>query len=60
MIVPIGWSLYLDWRFFRVVLPRRGRSALADLLAQRAIAWTSALGYFFGIVAWAQLVEWVR
>ena len=60
MLVPIGWSAYLDLHFFRLVLPRASGSAVADLLVQRAIAWASALGYFFGIVGWAQLVEWVR
>ena len=60
LLVPICWSAYLDLTFFRVVLPRRNGSALADLVTQRAIAWICALGYFFGIVAWAQLLEWVR
>ena len=60
MLVPICWSAYLDWRFFHVVLPRTNGSPFADFLTQRAIAWTCALGYFFGIVGWAQLVEWLR
>ena len=60
MLIPICWSAYLDLQFFRLVLPRTFGSAVSDLFVQRGIAWASALGYFFGIVGWAQLVEWVR
>jgi hypothetical protein len=59
MLVPMCWSAYLDLQFFRVVLPRRSGGPIADLLVQRAIGWTAALGYFFGIAGWAQLVAWV-
>jgi len=60
LLVPAVWSAYLDLHFFRVVMPRRAGRAMTDLLLQRAIGWTGALGYFFGIAAWAQLVAWVR
>lgn len=60
LLVPLCWSAYLDLHFFRVVLSPTSRRGMADLLVQRGIAWAFGLSYFFGIVAWAQLVEWVQ
>jgi hypothetical protein len=58
LIVPAAWAAYLDVRFFQILL---GRQAVAvDLIAARAISWTIALGYFFGIAAWAQIAGWLR
>ena len=58
LVVPIVWAGYLDVQFFRVVLSRR--VAVADLLLARGISWTLAIGYFFGIALWAQVVAWLR
>ncbi len=60
MLVPICWSAYLDLLFFRIVLPRRARSAAMDLGTARAIGWVGGLGYFLGIALWAQAVAWMR
>ena len=58
LVVPAAWAAYLDRRFFRVLLARQ--SVTFDLVASRAIAWSLALGYFFGIAGWAQIVAWLR
>jgi hypothetical protein len=54
-IVPIWWSIRVDLRFFRSVLSRSTRAAVADAVIFRAIAWTIGLGYFLGIAVWAEL-----
>jgi hypothetical protein len=49
-VIPIALSVRGDWRFFR----RGGRTragAAADVVLQRAIAWTLATAYFFGIAS---------
>ena len=49
-MIPIALSVRLDWRFFR----RGGRTralAVTDIVVQRAIAWTLASAYFFGIAS---------
>jgi hypothetical protein len=49
-VIPIALSVRSDWRFFR----RGGRTragAAADVVLQRAIAWTLATAYFFGIAS---------
>jgi hypothetical protein len=49
-VIPIALSVRFDWRFFR----RAGRTralAVADIVLQRAIAWTLATAYFFGIAS---------
>jgi hypothetical protein len=49
-VIPIALSVRLDWRLFR----RAGRTralAVADIVLQRAIAWTLATAYFFGIAS---------
>jgi hypothetical protein len=48
------WSAYVDYGFFRNVLSTPGESAW-DLSLQRAIGWTLALVYFFGIAVWPQV-----
>jgi hypothetical protein len=54
-IVPIGWSIRIDLRFFRTSLLRSSGAALLDVIVFRAIAWTLGLGYFLGIAIWAEL-----
>jgi hypothetical protein len=49
-VIPIALSVRFDWRLFR----RAGRTralAVADIVLQRAIAWTLATAYFFGIAS---------
>lgn len=51
-VVPLLWSLSIDWRFFRDTLGRAPRQALADLVVHRAIEWTAVVAYFLGIAIW--------
>jgi hypothetical protein len=47
--IPIMLSGVLEWRFARRVLGRtRGRAAVG-LVMQRAVAWSAATAYFFGV-----------
>ena len=55
-IVPIAWSAYLDFHFFRDVMSRPSGGAAWDLVLFRAIAWSGATAYFFGIAIWAEIV----
>jgi uncharacterized MnhB-related membrane protein len=48
-IVPIGWSVVVDARFFRDVMGRTGRLAARDLLIERVVAWSAAMLYFLAI-----------
>ena len=57
-VVPLIWAACIDLQFIRALLGRQ--SVAVDLIAARAISWTIALGYFFGIAAWAQIVAWLR
>ena len=60
LAAPAAWAAYLDLHFFRAVLARSSPESWVDLVITRAIGWTGALGYFFGIAAWAQIVAWFR
>jgi len=49
-VIPMALSVRFDWRLFR----RAGRTralAVTDIVLQRAIAWTLATAYFFGIAS---------
>jgi hypothetical protein len=54
--LPLGWSLRIDWRFFRETLGRSARQALRDLAVHRAVEWTGIVGYFLGIALWYQVL----
>jgi hypothetical protein len=57
-LVPIAaWSAWIDLQFFREVLPRPAASPGRDLILQRAIGWTCALGYFAGYAIWPYVVS---
>src|SRR4051812_15681396 len=56
LLVPAVWAAWLDLQYFRVVLGRRHSER--DLVIARFVGWTGALGYFFGIAGWAQIVAW--
>jgi hypothetical protein len=60
LLVPACWAAYLDLRFFRIVLSRPRGAAAADLIIARVVGWTGALGCFYGIAGWAQIVAWLR
>jgi hypothetical protein len=47
-VIPIALSVRSDWRFFRRDGRTRARAA-ADVVLQRAIAWSLATAYFFGL-----------
>jgi hypothetical protein len=49
-VIPIALSAWLDWRFFTTAGRTRGQ-AVGDIVLQRAIAWTLASAYFFGIAS---------
>ena len=53
-LLPLLWSLWIDFNFFRQVGPRTERGAMVDLLVQRGIGWTATLGYFLGVAAWPE------
>ena len=49
-VIPIALSVRSDWRLFRHGGRPRALAA-TDVVLQRAIAWTLATGYFFGIAS---------
>ena len=49
-VIPILLSVRIDWRLFRSAGRTRALAA-ADVVLQRAIAWTLATAYFFGIAS---------
>jgi len=55
VVGAILWSAYVDYGFFREVLSPPGEGAW-DLILQRAIGWTLAVVYFFGIAIWPIVV----
>ena len=46
--IPLLLSVRFDWRFFRGD-GRTSRQAVLDIILQRAIAWSLATAYFFGV-----------
>jgi hypothetical protein len=52
LAVPIAWSLWIDFTYFRHALHRSPAAAAASLVAQRAIAWTGVTLYFGYNAAW--------
>lgn len=50
------WSAYLDFCFFGEVMNRPPRGAFRDLMVVRALAWTAATIYFFGIAVWSEVL----
>jgi hypothetical protein len=63
LLVPIVWSVHQDYLFFRGTLQATTRAAMADVALNRAVSWSAALTYFFGIALWpmiyAVLPRWV-
>jgi hypothetical protein len=63
-VIPAIWSLWIDVRFFETVTGRTRHGAIVDALVHRALAWTLALVYFYGIAAYALVMstvpEWSR
>jgi hypothetical protein len=57
MSIPLGWSAYIDWHFFREVMGRSRRAALGDLVLQRALGWGGTIVYFVGYSKLAQRLE---
>jgi hypothetical protein len=54
------WSAYIDFCFFTEVLHRSPFGAVRDLIVFRAIAWTAATIYFFGIAVWFETLPELR
>ena len=59
LLVVAAWSAYIDWRFFREVLPRPSGSAGRDLALQRAIGWSCTILYFFGYAIPSEILSWI-
>ncbi len=57
-LLPLVWSLRVDFEFFRDVKGRASRAALFDLVIQRTVGWGVALTYFLGIAARPE-IPWV-
>jgi hypothetical protein len=54
--LPIAaWALWIDLQFFRTVLFHVDSRPVRDLVVMRAITWSLALTWFFGIAAWPEL-----
>jgi hypothetical protein len=51
------WCGYIDYCFFRVFLERPPRSAVVDLVLQRAICWTAVAVYFGGYAGWPLVAD---
>jgi hypothetical protein len=47
-LVPLFWSLWIDFHFFRSVMNQSVGGALRHLALQRAIAWVGVTIYFLG------------
>src|SRR5262249_10892191 len=57
-LVPLLWSLRIDFQFFRDVKARAPGAALLDLIVQRAISWGIGMTFFCGIAVRPE-VPWV-
>lgn len=53
-VIPVAWSVRIDLQFFRQTLQRSRRSAVLDIVMNRAVSWTLAIAYFLGIAIWAE------
>jgi hypothetical protein len=53
-LAALGWSLRLDYRFFRDATSRSRGGALRDLVLHRAMSWTGIFVYFLGWAAWTE------
>lgn len=63
-VVPLLWSLMVDFRFFRSRPGSSRAGAIRALALQRAIAWSLSLAYFIGIAFWYEVLpevaQWIR
>ena len=63
-LIPVSWSVYIDYHFYREVMNRPPASAVRDILIHRAISWVVAGAYFFGIAIWSELLPefaaWIK
>jgi len=53
-VVPAVLVARLDFRFFRHDMGATSRQAKSSVVLHRAIAWTLAIAYFFGIALWSE------
>src|SRR4029078_9800811 len=53
-IVPAILVARVDFQFFRRALGATSREAARHVIVHRAIAWTLAIAYFFGIALWSE------
>lgn len=47
-LLPLAWSLWIDFHYFREVMDRSAAGAVKDVVLHRAIAWGGAFAYFVG------------
>jgi hypothetical protein len=52
---PAIWSAIIDFHFFREITDADSRAAVQGVLVQRAVAWSLATLYFFGIAIWPEV-----
>src|SRR4029453_8364066 len=60
---PAIWSAIIDFHFFREITDADSRAAVRGVLVQRAVAWSLATLYFFGIAIWPEVagrIGWGR
>ncbi len=54
-VIPIAWSMRVDFTFFQIDLRQTPHGALTALLISRGVAWGLGVAYFFGIALWPEL-----
>ena len=52
LLLPLAWSLWTDFHFFREVMHRSPAMAVRDLVLQRTIAWIGITLYFLYNSMW--------
>lgn len=62
--VPLIWSLWIDFHFFRQAADPPPASAYRRLIAHRLMTWTAIVAYFLGIAIWhevlPEVLTWLR
>lgn len=58
LLIPLAWSLYIDFHFFREVMDRTSGGATKAVILHRLIAWIGFIAYFDGRAAWSEV--WPR
>ena len=54
--VPLIWSIWIDFHFFREAARLPPTSAYRRLIAHRLMTWTAIVAYFLGIAIWHEVL----